>query len=202
MNSTIKIVLAAGILMPAFSSALAEPLPASVNPRTVPRISDETRRAVVPPPATGPCRAELSVDRIEISRRADRSAYDITVTVKNSGTEPATGTSGGSRSVLGLKLEVNSLYTPRSQLTYTAQVADIDVVNAGASRSYGFSVSATNIPRGSRDIIVRIDRGPDGPRCAYDSRVNNDALSVSEATMRGSLNAGNRTYVRVAPWAM
>ena len=196
-----RFLLAAVAFTPAFSGALAGPLPATVNPRTVPRVSDETRRALVPPPITEPCRAELSVDRVEVSRSADGSSYNITATIKNSGTEAATGARTAAGGVLGLRLDVTSIYTGRSQIAFTQQIADIDVIDAGSSRSYGVSVSSRNIPRDSRDITLRIDRGPDGPRCAYDARSNNDGLGIDERTMRAWLDAGNASYVRVAPWA-
>lgn len=202
MKLQTKLLLAAAACIPAFSGALADPLPARVNPGTVRPLSDDARRALVPPPITEPCRAELSVDRVEVSRRADSSAYDFTVTVRNSGTEAATGVDGTTRGYLGLRIDVSSSYQPRPAVSYSAQVANIDVIAPGASRSYGFSVSARNIPRQSRDVSIRLDRGPDGPRCAYDARRNNDGLGIAFATMKAAFDAGNATYVRTAPWAM
>lgn len=198
MKLQTKLLFVAMALTPAFSSAMADPL----NSRTVRPLSDEARRALVPPPITEPCRAELSVDRIEISRRADRSAYDITVTVRNSGTEAATGTDRTTRGYLGIRLDVTTRPNPPRTVVFSDQVVDIDVINAGASRSYGFSVSGRDIQIPYRDITLRLDRGPDGPRCAYDARPNNDALSISGQAMKSAFDAGNTVYVRTAPWAM
>lgn len=207
MKFQTKLVLTALALAPAFSSALAGPPAPPVNPSTVSRLpatplDPQARRALVPAPATGPCLAELSVDRVEIARRADGNAYDITVTVRNSGTEAATGDATASGGVLGIRLDVTSIYRPRTELVFTKQVANIDVVRPGTSRAYAFSLTSREITGDARDITARIDRGPDGPRCAYDARRNNDGLGIAGTTMRAWFAAGHSSYVRVAPWAM
>ena len=196
-----KLLLAAVAFTPAFSSAVAGPPAPTVNHTTVTRLpttplDPETRRALVPAPATGPCMAELSLDRIEIARRAGGGAYDVTVTVNNIGTEAATGDATASGGVLGIRLELTSIYQPRDVVVSTKQVANIAVIPAGASRSFGFSLTSAEIPRNTRTITFRIDRGPDGPRCAYDARRNNDGLGLSAETMRAWHNAGNTVYVR------
>lgn len=207
MKSQTKLLLAIAVCMPAFSGAMAGPTAATINPSTATKLpttplDPQVRRAIVPPPITEPCRAELSVDRIEISRRADGSAFDITVTVRNSGTEAATGDSTASGGVLGIRLDLTSIYRPRDEVVFTKQVANIDVLQPGTSRSYGFSLTSRELSGSARSINVRIDRGPDGPRCAYDARRNNDGLGISGTTMRDWFRAGNTSYVRVAPWAM
>lgn len=207
MKLQTKLMLAAAALTPAFSGAVAGPPAPTVNPSTVTRLpttplDPQTRRALVPAPATGPCLAELSMDRVEITRRSDGSAFDITVTVRNSGTEAATGDSTASGGVLGVRLDVTSIYRPRTEVMFTKQVANIDVIQAGTSRSYGFSLTSRELSGDARDITARIDRGPDGPRCAYDARRNNDGLEISGTTMRAWFSAGHTSYVRVAPWAM
>jgi hypothetical protein len=199
MKLQTKLVFVAVAFTPVFSSAMADPLPASVNPRTVRPLSDDARRALVPPPITEPCRAELSVNRFEISRRADRRSYDITVTVANSGTEAA---GGGPTNALGIRIDATSIYRPRTEVVFSKQVANIDVIHPGTSRSFAFSLAPGELPGEARDITVRLDRGPDGPRCAYDARRSNDGLGIGGTTMRAWFDAGNASYVRVAPWAM
>jgi hypothetical protein len=201
MKLQTKILLALAACTPALSSAMAGPTAPTVNPSTVTRLpttplDPQVRRALVPAPATGPCLAELSLDRIEISRRAGGGAYDVTVTVNNIGTEAATGDATASGGVLGIRLELNSIYQPRDVVGWTKQVANITVIPAGASRSFGFSLTAAEIPRQTRTLTFRIDRGPDGPRCAYDARRNNDGLGLSAEAMRAWHNAGNTIYVR------
>lgn len=72
MKLQTKLMLAVAALAPVYSSALADPLPVSVNPRSIPRSPDVPRSVLVPAPATGPCRAELGLNRVHC-RRATRT---------------------------------------------------------------------------------------------------------------------------------
>lgn len=204
MKVQTKRLLIAIVFAPVFSAALAGPPDTKVNPGVVTRvpatpISEDVRRALVPPPAaTGPCLAELSLDRFEISRSGDGTAYMVNVTVSNIGTEPAVGSQTSAGGVLGVALEVKDIRRARS---YFAQMADIDIIHPGTSRTFSGSIPAGEVRPQSTQITAMIDRGPDGPRCAYDARRNNDGLGISASTMRDWLAAGNPSYTRTAPWA-
>jgi hypothetical protein len=206
MKFQTTLLLATLALAPAFSSAVAGPPAPAVNPSTVTRLpatplDPQARSVLVPAPATGPCLAELSMDRVEITRRSDGSAYDITVTVRNSGSEAATGDATASGGVLGIRIDITSIYRPRTEVIFTKQVANISVIRAGTSQSYGFSLSNRELTGEAREITAWIDRGPDGPRCAYDARRNNDGLGVSGMAMREWFAAGNSSFVRAVPGA-
>lgn len=198
MKIQTTVLLAAIAIMPFSTGVMADPLPGGVNPRTLPRSPGEPRSVLVPPPATGPCLAELSVDRIEISRSADGMSYDMDVTIRNSGTEMATGVDGGRRGYLGVKIDMLMERTVGGA-TNSARFADIDVIRPGTSQTFSGSVPFS---RYYRSITARLDRGPDAPRCAYDARRGNDGLGVSGPEVLAAHAAGRPSYVRVAPWAM
>lgn len=181
-----------------FSTALADPPANRINPGAVTPLRDDVRRALVPPAPTGPCRAELSVDRFEVSRSGDGATYNVNVTISNIGTEPAVGSQTSAGGVLGVALEVKDLRRARS---YFAQMANINTIHPGTSQTFSGSIPAREVQAQSTQIAAIIDRGPDGPRCAYDARRNNDGLGISVSTMRDWLAAGNASYVRTAPWA-
>lgn len=204
MKVQTKLLLAVIALTPVMSTAMAGPPPAKLDPSAATRlpvtpVSEETRRALTPPPApTGPCMAELSVDRVEISRSADGATYNVSVTISNIGSEPAVGSQTDAGGVLGLALEVKDLRRARS---YFAQVADINIVHPLTSRTFNGSIPAREVQTQSTQITAMIDRGPDGPRCAYDARRNNDGMGISVQRMRDWLAAGNSSYITRAPWA-
>lgn len=204
MKGQTKRLLVVIAFAPIFSAALAGPPDSKLNPGAAARtpvtpVSEEVRRALVPPPAaTGPCLAELSVDRFEISRTGDGTAYTVNVTISNIGTEPAVGSETSAGGVLGIALEVKDLRRARS---YFAQMADINIMHPGTSRTYSGSIPAREVQAQSTQITAMIDRGPDGPRCAYDARRNNDGMGISVRTMRDWLAAGNPSYIARAPWA-
>lgn len=187
---------------PAFSVALAGP-PGKVNPGSVTRLpatplSEEARRALAPASAqTGPCLAELSMQRFEISRSADGASYNVNITISNIGTEAAVGSQTSAGGVLGISLEVKGLGGAR---TYFAQAADISLIPPGTRQTFRGAIPASEVRPQSREITARIDRGPDGPRCAYDARRNNDGMGISVVDMKASLEAGNATYSRDALW--
>ena len=176
--------------------ALADPVATTVNPniqRTqVKPLSEETRRALLPPAPTGPCMAELSMDRIEISKSADGLYYDINVTITNIGTEAATGWQTSSGAGLGVKVESEHTYRA---VNFSGQLADIGTIPAGARQVFSGRVPVSAIGTTTRQLTASIDRGPDGPRCAYDARRNNDGLGVSGTTVRNWLAAGNAGLV-------
>jgi RNase P/RNase MRP subunit p30 len=99
---------------------------------------------------------------------------------------------------LGIALEVTDV---RRVQSYFAQAADINVIHPGTSQTFRGSIPAREVHAQSTQIIARLNRGPDGPRCAYDARRNNDGLGISVSTMRAWLAAGNASYSRRAPWA-
>lgn len=204
MKAQTKCLLAVIAFAPVFSAALAGPPDTKVNPGVVTRVpatpvSEEVRRALVPPAAaTGPCLAELSLDRFEVSRTGDGAAYTVNVTISNVGTEAAVGSQTSAGGVLGVSLEVKDLRRERS---YFAQMADINIIHPGTSRTFSGSIPAGEVRPQSTQITAMIDRGPDGPRCAYDARRNNDGLSISVPTMKDWFSAGNTSYIRTAPWA-
>ena len=197
-------LLAAIALTPAFSVALAGPPQKKPDTVTVTRLptaplSEEERRALIPASAeTGPCKAELSVDQLEISRSADGAFYNVTVTISNIGTEAAVGSETAAGGVLGVALDVKDLRRVRS---YFAQAADIGIIHPGTSRTFSGAIPAREVTRQSTQITALIDRGPDGPRCTYDARRNNDGMGISVSTMRNWLDAGNASYMARAPWA-
>jgi hypothetical protein len=196
-----RVLLAAIVLAPVFSAALAGGPDTKLNPGvtrlpTAP-LSEEARRALVPAQA-GPCLAELSVDRLEVSRSADGTTYTVNVTISNIGTEPAVGGQTDAGGVLGVALEVKGL---RRVQSYFAQVADIDIIHPGTSRTFSGTIPAREVQSQSTQIGAIINRGADGPRCAYDARRNNDAMGISVSTMRAWLAAGNSSYSARAPWA-
>ncbi len=204
MKVQTRLLLAAIAFAPVFSVALAGGPDAKPNPDSVTRLpttplSEEARRALLPAPArAGPCLAELSVDRLEVSRSADGTSYTVNVTISNIGTEPAVGAQTNASGVLGVALEVTDLRRVRS---YFAQVADINIIHPGTSQTFSGSIPAREVHPQSTQILARIDRGPDGPRCAYDARRNNDGMGISVSTMRAWLAAGNSSYSARAPWA-
>ena len=120
MKVQTKLLLAVIALTPVMSTAMAGPPPAKLDPSAATRlpvtpVSEETRRALTPPPApTGPCMAELSVDRVEISRSGDGATYNVSVTISNIGSEPAVGSQTDAGGVLGIALEVKDLRRTRS----------------------------------------------------------------------------------------
>ena len=185
-------------VIPAFADLAATKVNPGLQRAPVKPVSEEVRRALVPPAPTGPCMAELSMDRIEISKSADSLYYDINVTITNIGTEAATGwqTQAGA----GLGIKVDSEHTNRA-VNFAGQLADIGTIPAGARQVFSGRVPVSAIGTTTRQLTARIDRGPDGPRCAYDARRNNDGLGVGGSTVRTWLAAGNASYVRVAPWA-
>lgn len=200
MKSQTKLLLAVAACMPAFSGAMAGPTAATINPSvatTLPTtpLDPQVRRALVP--ATGPCRAELSMQRVELSRSADGANFNVSVTIANIGSEPAPTVQASADRVLGISIEVTS--TARTRM-YFGQIADIDIIHPGTSRTFTGTFPARFLNTGTREITARIDRGPDGPRCAYDARANNDGLGVSGPTVRSWLAAGHPSYVRDAPW--
>lgn len=197
-----KLLLAAVVFAPVFSTAQAGPPAASVNPSSATRLpaappGEEVRRALAPAP-TGPCLAELGVDQVDVSRNADGTAYNITVTISNIGTEAAVGARTDAGGVLGVALEVKDVRRIRS---YFAQAAAINTIHPGTSQTFSGTIPAREVQAQSTEIVASIDRGPDGPRCAYDARRNNDGLGISVSTMRAALAAGNASYTRRAPWA-
>ncbi len=196
-------LLAAIALTPAFSVALAGPpqkKPDSVTVTRMPTapLSEEARRALIPASAeTGPCKAELSMQRIEVSRSTDGAFYNVTVTIANIGTEAAVGSGTDAGGVLGVSLEVQG---PERARTYYTQAADIILIHPGTSQTFSGSIPVREVQYLSRQIAARINRGPDGPRCAYDARRNNDGLAISIADMKASFAAGNTTHSRDASW--
>lgn len=196
-------LLAAIAFTPAFSVALAGPpqkKPDSVTVTRMPTapLSEEERRALIPASAeTGPCRAELSMQRLEVSRSPDGAFYNVTVTIANIGTEAAVGSQTAAGGVLGVALEVKNL---RRVQSYFAQAADIVIIHPLTSQRFSGSIPASEVNRQSTQITARINRGPDGPRCAYDARVNNDGIDISVSRMRDWLEAGNASYSIDAPW--
>ena len=194
MKVQTRLLLAVIAFSPVFSTALAGPPAARINPDSVTPLREDVRRALVPAPApTTPCLAELSVDRFEVSRSGDGAIYNVNVTISNIGTEPAEGAQTNAGGVLGVALEVKGL---RRVQSYFAQMADINIIHPGTSRTFSGSISAREVQAQSTEIVARIDRGPDGPRCAYDARRNNDGLGISVPTMRAWLAAGNSSYAR------
>ena len=201
MKVQTRVLLAAIVFAPVFSVAFAGGPDTKINPGitrmpTEP-LSEEARRALVPA-QTGPCRAELSVDRLDVSRSADGTTYTVNVTISNIGTEPAEGAQTNAGGVLGVALEVTDL---RRVQSYSAQVADIDIIHPATSRTFSGTIPAREVQAQSTQILARINRGPDGPRCAYDARRNNDGMGISVSTMRARLAAGNPSYSTRAPWA-
>ncbi len=198
MKVQARLLLAVIAVAPVFSTALADPPASRINPGSVTPLREDVRRALVPPAPTGPCRAELSVDRFEVSRSGDGATYNVNVTISNIGTEPAEGSPTSAGGVLGVALEVKDL---RRAQSYFGQMANINTIHPGTSQTFSGSIPAREVQAQSTEIVARIDRGPDGPRCAYDARRNNDGLGISVSTMRAWLAAGNTSYVRTAPWA-
>ena len=198
MKVQARLLLAVIAVAPVFSTALADPPASRINPGSVTPLREDVRRALVPPAPTGPCQAELSMDRFEVSRSGDGATYNVNVTISNIGTEPAVGSSTSAGGVLGVALEVKDLRRARS---YFAQMANINTIHPGTSQTFSGSIPAREVQAQSTQIAAIIDRGPDGPRCAYDARRNNDGLGISVSTMRDWLAAGNTSYVRTAPWA-
>ena len=201
MKVQTRVLLAAIVFAPVFSVAFAGGPDTKLNPGitrmpTEP-LSEEARRALVPA-QTGPCRAELSVDRLDVSRSADGTTYTVNVTISNIGTEPAVGAQTNAGGVLGVALEVTDV---RRVQSYSAQVADIDIIHPATSRTFSGTIPAREVQAQSTQILARINRGPDGPRCAYDARRNNDGMGISVSTMRAWLAAGNPSYSTRAPWA-
>ncbi len=149
------------------------------------------------------------MDRFEVSRSGDGATYNVNVTISNIGTEPAVGATTSAGGVLGVALEVKDLRRVQSYFaqmaninqSYFAQMANINTIHPGTSQTFSGSIPAREVQAQSTKIVARIDRGPDGPRCAYDARRNNDGLGISVSTMRAWLAAGNTSYVRTAPWA-
>ncbi len=196
MNIQTKLTLALLAFAPICSAALADPPVATINPEALKGITITTPGAVAkalrptPTPApTGPCLAELSLDRFEITPSADRATYNISITIGNIGSEAAIG----ERDVLGISLETTTASRARN---YFAQMASIDVIHPGTSRNFTGFIAARELNRTMRDFTARIDRGPDGPRCAYDARRTNDGLGISVTRMHEWLDAGNPSYVR------
>jgi hypothetical protein len=198
MKVQARLLLAVIAFASVFSTALADPPAARINPGSVTPLREDVRRVLVPPAPTGPCQAELSMDRFEVSRSGDGATYNVNVTISNIGTEPAVGSQTSAGGVLGVALEVKDL---RRVQSYFAQMANINTVHPGTSQTFSGSIPAREVQAQSTEIVARIDRGPDGPRCAYDARRNNDGLGISVSTMRAWLAAGNTSYVRTAPWA-
>ena len=199
MKVQTRLLLAVIAFSPVFSAALAGPPAARINPDSVTPLREDARRVLVPAPApTGPCLAELSVDRFEVSRSGDGAIYNVNVTISNIGTEPAEGAQTNAGGVLGVALEVKGL---RRVQSYFAQMANINIIHPGTSQTFSGSIPAREVQAQSTEVVARIDRGPDGPRCAYDARRNNDGLGISVPTMRAWLAAGNSSYSRTAPWA-
>ncbi len=196
-------LLAAIAFTPAFSVALAGPPQKKPDSLTITRLptaplSEEARRALIPASAeTGPCKAELSMQRLEVSRSTDGAFYNVTVTIANIGSEAAVGSDTNAGGVLGVSLEVLG---PSRARTYFTQAADIILIHPGARQTFSGSIPVREVQYLSREITGRINRGPDGPRCAYDARRNNDGLGISVADMKASFAAGNTTYSRDAPW--
>ena len=137
------------------------------------------------------------MDRFEVSRSGDGAAYNVNVTISNIGTEPAESAQTNAGGVLGVALEVKDL---RRIQSYFAQMGNINIIHPGTSQTFSGSIPAREVQAQSTEIVARIDRGPDGPRCAYDARRNNDGLGISVPTMRAWLTAGNSSYSRTAPW--
>jgi hypothetical protein len=200
-STKLTLILALLAVTPVFSVAFADPTPATVNPNAltateVTKASGALAKALRPGPAvepTGPCRAELSMDRFEITPSADRSRYDVAVTISNIGSEAAIGGRSATGSYVGISLDVTSNTRAR---VYFAQMADIDTIQPGANQTFTGSIAARELGPLSRNFTAMIDRGPDGPRCAYDARRNNDGLGVSTQVMRDWIAAGNASYVR------
>ena len=196
-------LFAAIAFAPAFSVALAGPpqkKPDSVTVTRMPTapLSEEARRALIPASAeTGPCKAELSMQRMEVSRSTDGESYNVTVTIANIGTEAAVGSGTDAGGVLGVSLEVQG---PERARTYFTQAADIILIHPGTSQTFSGSIPVREVQYLSRQIAARINRGPDGPRCAYDARRNNDGLAISISDMKASFAAGNTTHSRDASW--
>lgn len=205
MKTQARSLVAAIAVLSSAIPALADPAATKVNPglqrAPVKPVSEGARRALLPPgpaPApTGPCMAELSMDRIEISKSADSLSYNINVTITNIGTEAATGWQTDAGAGLGVKV-VSDHHTRTTN--FAGQLADIANIPAGARQVFSGSIPASAIGTTTRQVTASIDRGPDGPRCAYDARRNNDGLGVNGSTVRDWLAAGNASYVRVAPW--
>ena len=197
-------LLAAIAFTPAFSVALAGPPQKKPDSVTVTRLptaplSEEERRALIPASAeTGPCKAELSMQRLEVSRSPDGAFYNVTATIANIGTEAAVGSETKAGGVLGVSLEVQG---PERVRTYFTQAADIILIHPGARQTFSGSIPVREVRRYlSRQITARINRGPDGPRCAYDARRNNDGMGISIADINASFAAGNTTYSIDASW--
>lgn len=206
MNTPTRLLVAAIAVSSIAIPALADPATTTANPglqRTpINPVSEEVRRALLPqgpaPAPTAPCMAELSMDRIEISKSADSLSYNINVTITNIGTEAATGWQ--TRAGAGLGVKVVSEFNWRTT-NFAGQLADIGTIPAGARQVFSGSIPVSAIGTTTRQVTANIDRGPDGPRCAYDARRNNDGLGLNGLTVRDWLAAGNASYVRVAPWA-
>lgn len=204
MTFRTRLLLAAIALTSVAFTAWAGPPPQKVDPGSARRLpatplSEEARRALSPAAdRTGPCTAELSVDRVDVARSADGTAYNVTVTISNIGTEPAVGAQTNAGGVLGVALEVKDVRRMRS---YFAQVADITIIHPLTSRTFTGAIPVREVHSQSTQITALIDRGPDGPRCAYDARRNNDGMGISAATMRDWFAAGNAVYTVRAPWA-
>jgi hypothetical protein len=196
-----KLVLAALVSAPIFSASLADPVATTVNPNAVAaagvtKASGDRLQGVRAAPAaepTGPCLAELGMDRFEVTPSADRTRYNVAVTISNIGSEAANGGQSATGSYLGISLDVTSV---RGTRMYFVQMADIDIIHPGTSRTFTGSIAARELGPLSRNFTAMIDRGPDGPRCAYDARRNNDGLGISTQVMRDWIEAGNASYVR------
>ena len=137
------------------------------------------------------------MQRLEVSRSTDGAFYNVTVTIANIGTEAAVGSGTDAGGVLGVSLEVQG---PERARTYFTQAADIILIHPGTSQTFSGSIPVREVQYLSRQIAARINRGPDGPRCAYDARRNNDGLAISISDMKASFAAGNTTHSRDASW--
>ena len=202
MKTQARLLVAAIVVSSIATPVFADPAATKVNPglqrASVKPVNEDVRRALLPPgptpPPTGPCMAELSMDRLEISRSPDGSSYNVNVTITNIGTETATGWQTDAGAGLGISVDSE---IPGRRTVFKAQLADIAAIPAGARQVFTGTVPVIAINPTTRSFTARIDRGPDGPRCAYDARTNNDGLGVTALTVRNWLAAGNASYVRV-----
>lgn len=128
--------------------------------------------------ARGPCRNDLSVDSIELSRRTPTGPMNIRVRYKNIGTEAF----DAPPRFTAIVIETTHGGTARSERTSQ----DISRVLPGATQVFTILKPRTifDTLEFSGEVRAFVNFGPDAPRCGMDPNPANDSLAMTNEQVR------------------
>jgi hypothetical protein len=129
--------------------------------------------------AMAPCRADLSVDLLSISKPSGASTYVVNVIIRNAGTEAFSAPP----IYTGIVVEATNGGTSAK---ISVPMGDISSLAPGAGRRL-----AAVLPRTAFDsfefwgeLRAYINYGPDAPRCGLDPNASNNELGMTNAQIR------------------